>query len=50
VQCASNAEASGCELLDPLGHCPSQMSRFRRQQQRRIARFTRFDGDHAGWE
>ena len=46
VQRASNAEPSGCELLDPLGHCPSQMSRFRRQQQGRITRLARLDGNH----
>jgi hypothetical protein len=47
AQCASNAQASGRELLDPLGHCPSQMSRFLRQQQRRITRLARLDGNHA---
>ena len=46
VQGAPNAESSGCELLDPLCHCPSQMRRFRRQQQRRITRLARLDGDH----
>lgn len=47
VQRASNAEAAGCELLGPLCHCPSQMSCFRGQQQRRITWLARLDGDYA---